>query len=150
MTEHAVVIAGARKTGTGDIDGWAGLGSYDARLGVLAAVFFFSLAGIPPLAGWFAKFVMFRSVMIAGGVSTVALAVIAAVNSVIAFYYYARVVKSIWLDGAPATALGDRADTPAGSLRLALIIAGVLTVLVGIYPTLASVFGDASRVLAAG
>jgi NADH-quinone oxidoreductase subunit N len=80
----------------------------------------------------------------------VALAVIAAVNSVIAFYYYARVVKSIWLDGAPATSLGDRADTPAGSLRLALVIAGVLTVLVGIYPTLASVFGDASRVLAAG
>ena len=146
----AVVIAGARKTGTGDIDGWAGLGSYDARLGVLAAVFFFSLAGIPPLAGWFAKFVMFRSVMIAGGVSTVALAVIAAVNSVIAFYYYARVVKSIWLDGVPAIAMGDRADTPAGSLRLALVIAGVLTVLVGIYPTLASVFGDASRVLAAG
>ncbi|HJR86238.1 MAG TPA: NADH-quinone oxidoreductase subunit N [Acidimicrobiia bacterium] len=146
----AVVIAGARKTGTGDIDGWAGLGSYDARLGVLAAVFFFSLAGIPPLAGWFAKFVMFRSVMIAGGVSTVALAVIAAVNSVIAFYYYARVVKSIWLDGVPAIAMGDRSDTPAGSLRLALVIAGVLTVLVGIYPTLASVFGDASRVLAAG
>ena len=146
----AVVIAGARKTGTGDIDGWAGLGSYDARLGVLAAVFFFSLAGIPPLAGWFAKFVMFRSVMIAGGISTVALAVIAAVNSVIAFYYYARVVKSIWLDPAPATALGDRAETPTGSLRLALLIAGLLTVVVGIYPTLASVFGDASRVLAAG
>ncbi|MGH8924189.1 MAG: NADH-quinone oxidoreductase subunit N [Acidimicrobiia bacterium] len=146
----AVVIAGARKTGTGDIDGWAGLGSYDARLGVLATLFFFSLAGIPPLAGWFAKFVMFRSVMIAGGTSTVILAVIAAVNSVIAFYYYARVVKAIWLDGAPATSLGDRADTPAGSLRLALLIAGVLTVLIGIYPTLASVFGDASRVLAAG
>jgi NADH-quinone oxidoreductase subunit N len=146
----AVVIAGARKTGTGDIDGWAGLGSYDARLGVLAALFFFSLAGIPPLAGWFAKFVMFRSVMIAGGTSTVVLAVIAAVNSVIAFYYYARVVKSIWLDGAPATALGDRTERPTGSLRLALLIAGVLTVLVGIYPTLASVFGDASRVLAAG
>ncbi|HEX2420451.1 MAG TPA: NADH-quinone oxidoreductase subunit N [Acidimicrobiia bacterium] len=146
----AVVIAGARKTGTGDIEGWAGLGSYDARLGVLAALFFFSLAGIPPLAGWFAKFVMFRSVMIAGGTSTVVLAVIAAVNSVIAFYYYARVVKSIWLDGAPATALGDRTERPTGSLRLALLIAGVLTVLVGIYPTLASVFGDASRVLAAG
>jgi NADH-quinone oxidoreductase subunit N len=145
-----VVIAGARKTGTGDIDGWAGLGSYDARIGVLAALFFFSLAGIPPLAGWFAKFVMFRSVMIAGGTSTVILAVIAAVNSVIAFYYYARVVKSIWLDEVPATALGDRADVPAGSLRLALLIAGVLTVIVGIYPTLASVFGDASRVLAAG
>lgn len=148
----AVVIAGARKTGTGEIDGWAGLGTYDGRLGVLAAVFFFSLAGIPPLAGWFAKFVMFRSVMIAGGTSTVILAVIAAVNSVIALYYYARVIKAIWLDEAPAQvhADADRAHVPAGSLRLALLIASALTVLVGVYPTLASVFGDASRVLAAG
>ena len=146
----AVVIAAARKTGTGDIEGWAGLGSYDARLGVLATLFFFSLAGIPPLAGWFAKFVMFRSVMIAGGTSTVVLAVIAAVNSVIALYYYARVIKAVWLDRAPESALGDRAHVPAGSLRLALLIAGVLTVLVGIFPTLATIFGDASRVLAAG
>jgi NADH-quinone oxidoreductase subunit N len=146
----AVVIAGARRTGTGEISGWAGLGSYDPRLGVLAAVFFFSLAGIPPLAGWFAKFVMFRSVIIAGGTATVVLAVIAAVNTVIAFYYYARVVKSIWLDDAPAAALGDREAIPAGSLRLALAIAAVVTVLVGVFPTIASIFGEASRVLASG
>jgi NADH-quinone oxidoreductase subunit N len=146
----AVVIAGARRTGTGDISGWAGLGSYDPRLGVLAAIFFFSLAGIPPLAGWFAKFVMFRSVIIAGGTATVVLAVIAAVNTVIAFYYYARIVKSVWLDEAPALALGDREAVPAGSLRLALAIAGVLTVLVGVFPTIASIFGEASRVLASG
>lgn len=145
----AVVIAGARKTGTGDIDGWAGLGSYDPRLGILATVFFFSLAGIPPLAGWFAKFVMFRSVMIAGGTATVVLAVIAAVNAVIALYYYARVVKAVWLDPAPAVAIGDRAATSSGSLRLALGIAGVLTLVVGVFPTLASIFGEASRVLTA-
>ncbi|MGQ0849148.1 MAG: NADH-quinone oxidoreductase subunit N [Actinomycetota bacterium] len=146
----AVVIAGARKTGTGDIDGWAGLGAYDPRLGVLAAMFFFSLAGIPPLAGWFAKFVMFRSVMIAGGTATVVLAVIAAVNAVIALYYYARVVKAVWLDPPPAVAAGDRAAVPSGALRLALGIAGVLTLVVGVFPTLASVFGEATRVLAAG
>lgn len=146
----AVVIAGARRTGTGDISGWAGLGSYDPKLGVLAAVFFFSLAGIPPLAGWFAKFVMFRSVIIAGGTATVVLAVIAAVNTVFAFYYYARIIKSVWLDEAPAVSLGDREAVPAGSLRLALAIAGVLTVLVGVFPTIASIFGEASRVLASG
>ncbi|MGH8928365.1 MAG: NADH-quinone oxidoreductase subunit N, partial [Acidimicrobiia bacterium] len=146
----AIVIAGARKTGTGDIDGWAGLGSYDPRLGVLAAAFFFSLAGIPPLAGWFAKFVMFRSVMIAGGTATVVLAVIAAVNAVIALYYYARVVKAIWLDSPPVIARGDREAPPAGSLRLVLAIAGLLTLLIGVFPTIASIFGEASRVLAAG
>jgi NADH-quinone oxidoreductase subunit N len=146
----AVVIAGARRTGSGEIEGWAGLGSYDPRLGILAAVFFFSLAGIPPLAGWFAKFVMFRSVMIAGGTATVVLAVIAAVNAVIALYYYARVVKAVWLDPAPSAVAGDRSAVHAGSLRLALGIAGALTLMVGVFPTLASMFGDASRVLAAG
>ena len=74
----AVVIAGASKTGTGDIAGWAGLGSYAPGLGLAVALFFFSLAGIPPLAGWFAKFVMFRAVIGTGDPSTLALAVIAA------------------------------------------------------------------------
>jgi hypothetical protein len=46
--------------------------------------------------------------------------------------------------------LGDREAVPAGSLRLALAIAGVLTVLVGVFPTIASIFGEASRVLASG
>src|SRR5690606_21176779 len=112
----AVVIAGARATGTGDIEGWAGLGRYNPRLGVLAAVFFLSLAGIPPLAGWFAKFAMFRSVMLASGAATVALAVIASVNVVIAFYYYARVVKAVWLDPVPDAVEVPEQKAPAGSL----------------------------------
>jgi NADH:ubiquinone oxidoreductase subunit 2 (subunit N) len=76
--------------------------------------------------------------------------VIAAVNTVIAFYYYARIIKSVWLDEAPAVSLGDREAVPAGSLRLALAITGVLTILVGVFPTIASIFGEASRVLASG
>ncbi|HJR91653.1 MAG TPA: NADH-quinone oxidoreductase subunit N, partial [Acidimicrobiia bacterium] len=146
----AVVIAGAKATGSGDVDGWAGLGRYNPRLGVLAGVFFFSLAGIPPLAGWFAKFAMFRSVIIAGGAATVALAVIAAINAAISLYYYARVVKAVWLD-PPAEGFAIPEQTPpSGSLRLALGITLVLTVVVGFYPTIATVFGDAAAVLAAG
>ena len=144
----AVVIAAARRTGSGDVDGWAGLGTYDPRLGLLAAIFFFSLAGIPPLAGWFAKFVMFRSIILAGGTATVILAVIAAVNTVIALYYYARVIKSVWLD-SPPEGLAVRETATAGSLRLALLISGAVTVVIGVFPAAASVFGDASRVLAA-
>ena len=56
----------------------------------MMTIFLFSLAGIPPLAGWFAKFVMFRAVLDAGTTAAVVLGVIAAVNSVIAFFYYAR------------------------------------------------------------
>ncbi len=146
----AVVIAGARKTGSGEISGWAGLAKVDGRLGVLVAIFFFSLAGIPPLAGWFGKFVMFRSVIIAGGVWTVVLAVIASINAVIAFYYYAKVIKSVWLDDPEGEFAGDVEEAPPGSLRLALAITMALTVAIGVFPAIASFVGDASRVITAG
>ncbi|HEX6221812.1 MAG TPA: NADH-quinone oxidoreductase subunit N [Acidimicrobiia bacterium] len=145
----AVVIAGARKTQTGTLEGWSGLGRVDPILGVLTAVFFFSLAGIPPLAGWFAKFEMFRSVMIADP-ATIALAVIAAVNAVIAFYYYAKVVKAVWLDDPVGEFADEAAAAPAGSLRLALGVAVALTVAIGIYPSIATFVQDAAQVLATG
>jgi NADH-quinone oxidoreductase subunit N len=146
----AVVIAGARKTRSGEIQAWSGLAQIDGRLGLLVGVFFFSLAGIPPLAGWFAKLVMFRSVMIAGGAATVALAVIAAVNAVIALYYYARVVKAVWLDDPVGDFAPEAEAAPAASLRLALALSLAITVVVGFYPTIATFVGDASRVIAAG
>jgi NADH-quinone oxidoreductase subunit N len=145
----AVVIAGARKTRTGTIEGWSGLARVDPILGVLTAVFFFSLAGIPPLAGWFAKFEMFRSVMIADP-ATIALAVIAAVNAVIAFYYYAKVVKAVWLDDPVGEFADEAAASPAGSLKLALGVAVALTIAIGIFPSIAAFVQDAAQVLATG
>lgn len=145
----AVVIGGARTTQSGEIPAWAGLGRIDPRMGVLTLIFFFSLAGIPPLAGWFAKFVMFRSVIIAGGTATVVLAIIAAVNAVISLYYYARVVRTVWMDDV-STLADAEVSPPAGSLRLALGVAVVLTVLIGFYPAAATFVGEASRVLATG
>ncbi len=145
----AVVIAGARRTGSGELDRWSGLAQADPGLGVLTGVFFFSLAGIPPLAGWFAKFEMFRSVMIADP-ATVALAVIAAVNAVIAFYYYAKVIKSVWLDDAKGEFLELEGGDQAGSLKLALGVLVVLTIAIGVYPTIATFVREAAQVLAAG
>ena len=143
-----VVIAAANRTKSGEIDAWAGLGSIDSRLAFLVAAFFFSLAGIPPLAGWFAKFAMFRAVIIAGGTATVVLAVIAAINAVVALYYYAKVVKAVWLD-SPVGEI-DAAFDQAGSLKLALGVAVALTIAIGFFPAIATFVGDASRVLASG
>ena len=140
----AVVIAGARRTGTGEIAGWAGLGRIDPRLAVLGAIFFFSLAGLPPFAGWFAKFVMFQSVINSGGLAGGVLAVLAALNSVIAFYYYARVVKTMWFDAAPAE-VEQVTDAPAGSLVWVLTVAAVVTVVAGFFPDLVGFFGEATQ-----
>ncbi|MDH3190961.1 MAG: proton-conducting transporter membrane subunit, partial [Acidimicrobiia bacterium] len=144
----AVVIAGANRVGSGELARWSGLGRLDARLGILVAIFFFSLAGIPPLAGWFAKFAMFRSVILAGGTATVVLAVIATVNAVIAFYYYSKVVKAVWFDAPALDGAEDSGETPTGSLRLALLIAAGLTILIGFFPAIATFVADASRVIA--
>jgi len=76
--------------------------------------------------------------------------VIAAVNAVIAFYYYARVIKSVWLDDPTREFADDVESEPAGSLKLALGMAVVLTLAIGIYPTIATFVREAAQVLATG
>ena len=148
-----VVIAAVRRTGTAMIDGWAGMRRYAPRLAVLGAVFFFSLAGIPPLAGWYAKFAMFLAVLRPADPWTVGLAAAAAVNAVIALVYYARVAKIMWMDPLPEGAGGAAAPAPSlgGALALALGITAVFVAAAGVLPfQLAGVFAEAAKVVTAG
>src|SRR5207249_2572193 len=71
----AVVIAVARRTRSGEITSYSGLGQTAPVLALLMSAFLFALAGIPPLAGWFAKFVMFRAIFDAGTPSAYTLGV---------------------------------------------------------------------------
>jgi NADH-quinone oxidoreductase subunit N len=136
----AVVIAVARRTRSAEISSYHGLFQTSPGLAVTMTVFMASLAGIPPLAGWFAKFVMFRSALQAGSAWAVALAVIAAVNTVIAFFYYAGVIRAMWfLD--PETDERTPIRIPPALIG-ALAITGVVTVVVGIYPQLFARVGD--------
>jgi NADH-quinone oxidoreductase subunit N len=136
----AVVLAVARKTRSAEISTWGGLFEYAPGLTVLMTLFLFSLAGIPPLGGWLAKFVVFRSLLqpdlTAGGVT---LAVIVGVNSVIALYYYANVAKTMWMDPVPDD---DRAPVRVPfSLGAALAISITMTIAFGV-SNLATRFGD--------
>ena len=136
----AVVLAVARKTRSAEIRSWGGLFEYAPGLTVLMTMFLFSLAGIPPLGGWLAKFVVFEALLepdvTAAGVT---LAVVVGVNSVIALYYYANVAKTMWMDPVPD---GDRAPVRVPfSLGAALAISITLTVAFGV-SNLATRFGD--------
>jgi NADH-quinone oxidoreductase subunit N len=146
------VMAAAAKAGGGDVDDWAGLSRYAPGVAAAVGLFFFSLAGIPPLAGWFAKFVMFRAVLGVSSAWAVTLAVIAAVNAVIALYYYARVVKTVYMDQIPVTApVDEAARTPvAAPLALALGLTAAVVVAAGFFPQILAFFGDAARALAIG
>ncbi len=141
----AVVIAVARRTRSGEITSYAGLGETAPVLGILMSMFLLSLAGIPPLAGWFAKFVMFRAVFEAGGAAAVTLGVIAAVNSVIAFFYYAGVARRIWFeDGSgpePAAELTGAARVPP-SLMVAMAMTAAVVLVIGVYPQLFARVGE--------
>lgn len=76
----------------------AGLSSTDPALALLMTIFMFSLAGIPPLSGFFGKFYVFLAAVQAGQWT---LAIIGVLTSVVGAYYYIRIVKVMYFD-APA------------------------------------------------
>ncbi|MET0665830.1 MAG: NADH-quinone oxidoreductase subunit N [Acidimicrobiales bacterium] len=142
----AVVIAVARRTGSGEIDSYRGLFQYSPALAVLMSVFLFALAGIPPLAGWVAKFVVFRALLSAETVSGAVLAVVVAVNSVIALFYYANVARLMWFQDAPE---GETTSIRVPfSLSAALGIAVIGTLVFGIFPGLVTHFGEVANLAA--
>ena len=138
----AVVIAVARKTRSGEISSFGGLFSYAPTLGVLMTVFLASLAGIPPLGGWFAKFGAFKAVLDADTGWGYSIAIIAALNTVIAAAYYIKVMREIWMKPVPD---GDITPivTPS-SVQAALVITCGATIVLGVLPDLVGRFGDLS------
>jgi NADH-quinone oxidoreductase subunit N len=137
----AVVIAAARRTGSAEVSSFSGLGRTDPKLAVMMSVFVFSLAGIPPLAGWFAKFVMFRAVFDAGTTFAVILGVIAAVNAVVAFFYYSGIARQMWFR-APADGVEAKQLPIPLALNAAMVLATGVLLVVGVYPQFFARLGD--------
>ena len=136
----AVVIAVARKTRSGKISSFGGLFKYAPGLSVLMTIFLASLAGIPPLGGWIAKFNVFRAVLDAENGWAYTLAVIGAANTAIAAAYYLRLMREMWMNEPPH---GD--VTPVVTpqpIMAALAITGVGTVVLGVLPGLVMRFAD--------
>lgn len=93
------------------------------------AIFMLSLAGIPPFGGFASKFVLFSSAVDAGG-WLIWLAVIAVLNSALSLYYYARVLKLMYVLDGP---IGQKLKEPRPML-LVLIVAVIAIVLMGVLP----------------
>ncbi len=110
-----------------EIDRFAGLAARRPFLAASLAVFLLSLAGIPPLAGFIGKVLVFQAAIASG---YVALAVLGIVTSVVAVVYYARVVVAMYFRESEYVA-----DRPlAGTLRTAIAVALVGTVALGLLP----------------
>jgi len=139
----SLVIAIARKTRSAEITSYGGLFAYAPGLAVLFSMFLFSLAGIPPLGGWFAKLVVARAVIDAGTPSAIVLGVIAGVNSVIALFYYAGVASQMWFKPAPDDVRPVRIP-PA--LAAAVALTAATTLAVGVYPDMFAKLGKLASI----
>jgi NADH-quinone oxidoreductase subunit N len=119
-----------------DIDQLSGLSRTSPFMAFMLALLLFSLAGIPPLAGFFAKFYVFLAAIHAG---LYALAVIGVLLSVVGAYYYLRIVKLMYFD-APA----ERFEPMYPSLAAVLGASGLFILLYFVYPAPLVAFAGAA------
>ncbi len=126
------VIVVGNTTGREDLGAFSGLAQREPAVAAMITLAFLSLAGIPPLAGFFAKMWIFGAALKAGAVG---LAVVAAVNSVIALFYYVRVIKAMYLEPALSSAPA-RLPSRWPILGLALCTLGLLALGLGQGPWL--------------
>jgi NADH-quinone oxidoreductase subunit N len=99
----AVVQAVADHAHSEEISAFKGLGARSPLMAVLMSVFLFSLAGIPPLAGFIGKFYLFAALLQNAGFWYVLLAVVGILNSVVALFYYARIIMEMYMKNAEAS-----------------------------------------------
>lgn len=138
MKGGAFLIVGALIcAGVGEmISDYRGLAKKAPFLAAAMMLFLFSLAGIPPLAGFTSKFFLFSSTLygMEGAVDStwVWLAFIAVLNSAISLYYYARVVKAMYIEKGDNT---EKIKVPA-PFMVAIVICLVGVIVLGVYPQL--------------
>ena len=92
------------------------------------ALFLFSLSGIPPLAGFFGKFLIFRSIL-DGGLAWLAAVVV--VNSAVSAYYYLRIVVTMYFQQRPQEV---HAPQSSPAMQVGMVFAGVMVLAIGVFP----------------
>ena len=132
MGAFAIIMTLEEKVGEDALQENArGLNQRAPLLAFLMAVFMFSLSGMPPLAGFFGKFFVFRAAVNGGWAW---LAVVGMITSAIAAYYYLRVVVAMYFEKPSAEREATVPHTwPA--LQIGLAIAAAFTIVVGILPS---------------
>jgi len=153
-TVYAVTLVGAfgvvgvvrRETGGDNFSNFCGLASRSPVLAGCMAVFMLSLAGIPPLAGFFGKFYLFSAALHAGtNHALLWLVALGIVGSFVSLYYYLLVLKAIFVDVPPETAAEPMERMQFDFLQRATIaVLAAAVVFLGVMPNVLT-----SRILAA-
>jgi len=118
----AFILAMRRNdTNVEQIEDLAGIASTNPVMATVMTILMFSMAGIPPLAGFWAKWYVFLAAINAG---LVPLAIIGVLSSVVAAYYYLRIIKIMWFDESVGAF-----QSMAGELRFVLTLSGAFVLL---------------------
>jgi NADH-quinone oxidoreductase subunit N len=131
MKGGAFIVVGALcMRGLGEeISDYGGLAKRAPIVAFAMMLFLFSLAGIPPLAGFASKFVLFSSGVMPDG-TWVWLIAIAVINSAISLYYYAKVVKAMYVDKGTSA---EKVAIPRIYMA-AIIICAAFVIVLGVFP----------------
>ena len=113
-----------------EIADFSGLNQRSPLYAAVMAICLFSLAGIPPMVGFYAKLSVLQALIASGQAVHIGLAVFAVMMSLIGAFYYLRVVKVMYFD-APITVATVEATT---DVRLVLSVNGALVLLLGLFP----------------
>lgn len=122
----AVIIAVENASGSSEISAFDGLAQRSPMLAVSLVILFLGLLGIPPLAGFFAKFAVFSAAVTSG---MTGLAIVGVLTGVIAAAYYFAVVKAMFMH-QPAEGAGP--IRPAPTLTFVIVLSLVMTFVIGI------------------
>jgi NADH-quinone oxidoreductase subunit N len=114
-----------------EVSDLAGLGKRSPWLAGVMTVFMFSLAGVPPMVGFYAKFAVLQALVTTNVPGYIVLAIVAVLLSLIAAYYYLRVVKVMYFD-EPAGGMGE--IEPRGGVGVLLAANGAAALLLGLLP----------------
>ncbi len=129
LLAFAVVIAFSESTGSETISDLAGLSRRSPMLALTMTLALLSLAGVPPLAGFFGKFFLFQAAVEA---NLVWLAMVGVLNAIIALYYYLVVIKVMYVDRSPDEDKPIAVSTPfawmIGITAVAVILLGTFFV----------------------
>ena len=117
-----VVTAISNATGKENIDDYNGLYHTNPGLSLIMTLALFSLAGIPPVAGFFGKFFLFTAAAEKGYYLLVLIAVL---NTIISLYYYLLVVKAMFINKSESPIDKFRSDFPT-RFALAICVAGIV------------------------
>jgi NADH-quinone oxidoreductase subunit N len=125
-----VIMAGRYGQENTELEGWAGVGFKFPLLGLAMTLFMFSMAGIPPTAGFIGKFLIFKAAVREGYVW---LTILGVLNSAASVYYYLRVIVVMYFKEAPEAGGVDAVRASASS-SLATAVAGAAVLYLGVIP----------------